>query len=556
MSNSTEHSICQVFNVSSVQRPFLALFSALLLFLASPGQFSFASLAWVALIPLLISISGCQPYKAAKLATLCGFFYYCAILYWILIVLGKYGNLPLWITLPALFILALYMSAYLALFAAILSWIGNKIPLIWIAPPLWVTLDLIRGHLFTGFPWLDLGYSQYQFPQLIQVCDITGHFGITFLIILVNYLIIEIFSCFKESKKSSGVNLYQLNIIIGFLIILATFSYSFLRYDQVAKELSANQTIQVGLIQGNIDQSEKWLTEIQEKTVSTYLQLSEEVMNDRQVNLLIWPETALPFFPYKNPLFTKVTNQIIEWQGPSLITGAPHYTREGDDHHLTYYNSAFALAPSKATTSSHLSSSDSRQLIIERYDKQHLVPFGEYIPFGKYLPESMPIVHSIGNFSHGESSEPISCHNANIGLLICYESIFPDLARKRVKNGANIIVNITNDAWYGNSSAPWQQLAMVVFRSIENRRSLARAANTGISCFIDPLGRQIELSPLFKRYTMTASLPLLETTSIYSDYGHFFSWLCLMSLIPIIVNIQKMLKNKGVTHVCGITTKN
>ena len=238
-------------------------------------------------------------------------------------------------------------------------------------------------------------------------------------------------------------------------------------------------TITTGIVQGNVDQSEKWLSSIQEKTVNDYLSMSKKLTEEKNVDLLIWPETALPFFPMDHPFFTQIKESILRPNGPAFVTGAPHFLVSPTTDKIAYYNSAFTLTPVPPSANSE------KTHIMERYDKQHLVPFGEYIPFGQFLPTSMPIVQSMGNFTPGHSLEPIPCHNAKIGVLICYESIFPDLARKETKKGATLLVNLTNDAWYGRSSAPWQQLAMVVFRAIENRRSFARAANTGISCFID-----------------------------------------------------------------------
>ena len=160
------------------------------------------------------------------------------------------------------------------------------------------------------------------------------------------------------------------------------------------------------------------------------------------------------------------------------------------------------------------------------------MPFGEYVPLSSYLPLPGPLVENIGNFSSGKPGKPLSCKNARIGVLICFESIFPELARSWTAAGANLLVNITNDAWFGRSSAPWQHLSMAVFRAVENRRSLARAANTGVSAVISPLGEINEISPLFQPFYLVADVPLLQAKTIFVDIGHYFGLACLLGCIP------------------------
>jgi apolipoprotein N-acyltransferase len=422
------------------------------------------------------------------------------------------------------------MALYLAVFCAGLAWAKKRPSMLWFAPMLWVALDFSRAHIFTGFPWMDLGYSQYRNPLLIQLADLTGHHGITFLIVLVNCMIFLIIRRFQQLNSRSLVR----EFLPAALILIAAFSYSLARFHMIEDAIRMSPRINTRIVQGNIDQSKKWLPAMREQTVHDYLAMSKPPATRNDPDLLIWPETALPFFPIGNPLFKQIEKSLLKPNGPVFITGAPHFVASSETKKISYYNSAFIFEPVQGK-----SSKNKAIYSTARYDKQHLVPFGEYIPFNRYLPSSMPLVESVGNFSPGRSLEPISCHNAKIGVLICYESIFPDLARQEVTNGANLLVNLTNDGWYGKSSAPWQQLAMVVLRAVENRKSLARAANTGISCFIDPLGNQMELSPLFKPFAMTAELPLLEGLSPFNKYGHFFPVLCLLGLIPWAFWIQR-----------------
>lgn len=505
----------------------LALSTSILLFFSSPGQWAIPQLAWTSLVPLLLACRGLSVKASARLGLVSGVVYFLALIYWIIIALGRYGGLPLWVTIPALFGLALYMSLSTAAFTAIVAWTENRFPLVWAAPLTWVSLDFIRSWLFTGFPWLDLGYSQHTVTLVNQIADVTGHYGITFLIIMVNAMITTLLPWGKTTRPdrphvfpSKNLRGIILSIILPLLALASTCGYSLWRVKNVKRAMTQAPTISLGLIQGNIDQSEKWLPELQEKTADIYLTLSEESTNRTPIDLLIWPETALPFFPSEHPLFSRITALAISPNSPSLLTGAPHFQSNPITNTTNYYNSAFLITPG----------STGEQIALQRYDKEHLVPFGEYIPLQRFLPAAMPLVQTMGNFSPGTDPAPLLSGKAKLGILICFESIFPDLARIRTHHGANILVNLTNDAWYGRSSAPYQQVPMAVLRAIENRRSLARSANTGISCLIDPLGSVLADTPIFEAKVSNGRLPLIEEKTIYTLGGYLFPNLCLLSL--------------------------
>ena len=527
----------------------LALGSGFLLALTFPGGAGFWPLAWIALVPLLWAVRDMEPGRAARLGLLTGMVHYVFLLYWIVIVLGKYGNLAWWISIPGLLLLALYMSCYLALFSAVISWLWKRQEfwLVWIGPLLWVALDFVRSFLFSGFPWQDLGYSQYKSLLLIQTADLTGHYGITFLIVLVNCLSVIFlslwFSCRSIDLQNGAVfkqryrQTFYFSILPAVCMILAVMAYNLLRYNQMLKVLEASPTISVAVAQGNIEQDQKWSPAMRSKTMEIYTSLSEQAIeqgNSPPV-LLVWPETAMPFYINNNAYYKKLVNRLIKKHQVWLLTGAPHVEiddsapQQGERKRKRYYNSAFLVSPTGE--------------ISGRYDKQHLVPFGEYVPLGRYLPLPGPLVENIGDFSSGKSSAPLSCQSAEIGVLICFESIFPELAREMSAKGANLLANITNDAWFGRSSAPWQHLSMAVFRAVENRRSLARAANTGISTIIDPLGRETGVSPLFEPFFQVAEIPLLEDKTVFTRFGHHFGLFCLLALLPAVLLVKKIKTN-------------
>ncbi|MGV1099565.1 apolipoprotein N-acyltransferase [Thiovibrio sp. JS02] len=488
-----------------------ALASSALLFFASPGeQGGLPLLAWVALLPLFIRLPRHTPGQAAALGLLCGLAYYGPLLYWIVIVLATYGEVPLLLACLALFFLAVYMSCFLAAFSFLCAGFSRTLPLLVAAPVLWVGLDLVRSLLFTGFPWLDLGYTQHSLPLVIQIADLAGHHGVSFLIVLANGLAAALFS----SSPRAGTKASRPAILLAAgLILCLAFAYNAWRLATLPAAMAGAERMTVAVAQGNFPQNQKWLPAFQAETVETYLRLSREAIAEKKPRLLVWPETALPFYPYENPLFSSLQSKLTHPYGVALLTGAPHRERKSLAAAPSYFNSAFLLTPEGT--------------VAGRYDKQHLVPFGEYIPLRGLLAFASPVVETLGDFSPGVTGEPLSCQNGRIGVLICFESIFPELARRQAANGANLLVNITNDAWFGRSSAPWQHLSMAVFRAVETRKSLVRGANTGISAFIDPLGRIRAASPLFRRYAKSEEVVLLAGKSPYVRFGHLFPWACL-----------------------------
>ena len=517
----------------------LALGTGFLLFLSFPGAAGFWPLAWVALVPLLLAVRNVGPGRAARLGLLAGMIHYVSLLYWVIIVLGRYGNLPLWVSVPALLLLALYMSSYLALFCFLISrvWKQNEVLMIWVGPFLWVGLDFIRSFLFSGFPWQDLAYSQYKALLIIQTADLTGHFGITFQIVLANSVTALVLALWRDNRSvrhslPSVLLTLRLRqawfyaVLPALCIMLTVMAYNFLRYRQISGVIESSQKMKIAVVQGNIEQDKKWSPAMRLKTIEIYTALSEQAIAQREKapDLLVWPETALPFLISDNPYFNQLKKQLITKQKIWLLAGAPFYEKIAGNKSLQTkkkflsYNSAYLFTPEGD--------------IGGRYDKQHLVPFGEYIPLSKYLTLPGPLVENIGDFSVGKPVSPMSCQSAEIGVLICFESIFPKLARDWTSGGANLLVNITNDAWFGRSSAPWQHLSMAVFRAVENRRSLARSANTGVSAIIDPLGRMAATSPLFQPFYLVAEVPLLQEKTIFVSFGYYFGLLCLLVCIP------------------------
>jgi len=472
---------------------FLSLLSGLLLWLSFPGGGAVWPLLFVALVPLLLVLRAESSKKAGLYGLICGLLHFTVLLYWIIIVLGKYGGLAWFISLPALLLLALYMAFYLALFAVPASFILQNLPAaaaLWLLPSLWVGIDWLRGVLFTGFPWMDLGYALYKIPLLIQIADLAGHHGVTFLIVFVNCCLVLL----AGKKKSAGA---YLCILISALCLLGTAAiYSKIRLSEENKRLSAVDTakIKVGIVQGNVDQSLKWSPDQQQRTVENYLSQTKSLFASGRPSLVVWPETALPFYPPANG-YMQPLQQLVATDDFALLTGAPWYEIvDRTAKKINFYNSALLLQPDGS--------------IAGKYYKSHLVPFGEYVPLKKFLPFLAPLVEAVGDFSPGSIEHPLAWQQAKIGVLICFESVFPEISRQWVLAGANVLVNLTNDAWYGKSSAPQQSLAMAVLRAVEARRSLIRSANTGISVFVTPAGTIARQSGLFVPWAETEKVVL------------------------------------------------
>ncbi|MCD6187591.1 MAG: apolipoprotein N-acyltransferase [Desulfuromusa sp.] len=489
--------------------------SGLLLAAAFPRPDLFP-LAWIALVPLLLVMRH-RPFAAGFTA---GAVFFAAVLYWLNIVMTTYGGLPLILSLLAY----LFLLTYLAVYFGLATWISCrletvlKLPYLLTLPPLWVALEYLRGWLFTGFPWAIIGYSQQNFSLAIQSSDVTGVYGVSLMLVVVNCAIAGVIVAPRS-------RLAWLGVAATLLISISHFGYGFWRESQPLDQRA--EQLRVALIQGNIDQAQKWVPENRQASIDHYRSLSEQALQN-QPDLIIWPEAATPFFLQDPTGLALQVRQLPEQLGVSLLVGSPAYLRLSTGEYQ-YYNSAF------------LYSATGRKL--GRSDKIHLVPFGEYVPLEKLLSFIDKLVVGVGDFSPGKI-QPLALNGHSLGVLICYEAIFPSLARKYVLEGSDLLVNLTNDAWFGHSSAPYQLLAMVRFRAIENRIWIARAANTGISALISPSGIVTLAGPIFESIQLSGSVGLGAKETFYTRFGDIFAYICLgISAVFLIVLLLR--RNPG-----------
>jgi apolipoprotein N-acyltransferase len=483
----------------------LSLLSGILLIFSFPN-FDLEFLAWFALVPLFYSIDGKGLYHSFKLGFFTGLVSFLGILYWIIVAVHTYGNVSFILSGLILLLLVTYLSLFTGAFTFLTRLIQTRsgIQTILFTPILWVALEYLRSFLLTGFPWAYLGHTQYLNLPFIQMADITGVYGLSFVILSVNAALFAVLH--QWPKRTFPFK----EVAITVLILLSFLIYGYVKIRHVDRETIKSPPLKLALVQGNIDQSIKWDKSFQLETLKIYRRLSMRVAEDKP-DLIIWPETATPFFFQEAKEYQPIVLEIPEKTNAFLLFGTPFYKIEKGK--VNYYNSAFLISPSKK--------------LIGKYDKIHLVPFGEYIPLRKLLffIESS-IGEGIGNFKPGKESFNFSLPQGKFGVLICFEIIFPDLCRRFVKDGADFLVTITNDAWFGRTSASYQHLSMATFRAIENRVFIARAANTGISAFIDPKGKIVDQGGIFAEEAMNGTIHLSRNKTFYTLYGDVFAWIC------------------------------
>jgi apolipoprotein N-acyltransferase len=491
---------------------FLAVLSGFLLTLSFPKA-GVSWLAWVALLPLLAALRNLSPKNGFYLGLCAGLAHYLTLVYWLAYTMSTYGHLPLYASVPILLLLSAYLALYVAIFSLSLTCFRRPVFLVGIMPCVWVSLEYIRSFLFTGFPWELIGYTQFNVLHLIQISDIFGVYGVSFCIVLSNAAILLAYLCvtgkhWQETKIKARLAAGSVGTLA--LIFCFVWFYGNWRIQSIQKLISHSPSIKAAIVQGNIDQAKKWDPAFQLASTVKYIDLSL-LTKKHTPDLVVWPETATPFYFLHNARLSEMVKKGVHDTGTDFLIGSPSFNL--GENRVEYYNSAYLIGPEGN--------------VYGRYDKAHLVPFGEYIPFKKWLPFLGKMVEGVGDFNPGKKGHTIKWRNLRLGIQICYEIIFPNLSRAMVKNHASVLINITNDAWYGRSSAPHQHFSMTVLRAVENRRSIIRAANTGISGFIDPCGKVMAATPLFEDATITRSVPVIEETTFYSRFGDLFAMACL-----------------------------
>ena len=483
-----------------------SILSGILTFLAFP-PFDIAFMGWFCLVPLLMALKESTLKESILLGYVAGIVFFSGLLYWLVNV-----------TIPGTLIAVIYLAIFFCIFGFAARFIVRRSMELLILPFIWVILEFIRGNLFTGFPWGLLGYSQYQNLSLIQIADFTGAYGISFILVSFN---VAVFAWITKSKRKVSY------MMVALLFIVMSMSYARYKLDKYDVWSSPK----VSVVQGNIPQELKWDEAQAADIFSIYEGLSIKAAAEKP-DIIIWPETAFPYLFEKDIYPAEELNVLTEKIEIPILAGC--VMKEKED----YFNTALLFDKGKDTCS---------------YNKTHLVPFGEYIP-SKWLNDLLRkfIDKPIGDFVKGKEYKLFSMKGTSVfsaddqimkttnyykfGVLICFEDIFPYLARKFVKGGANFLVNITNDAWFNKTGASRQHLQSSVFRAVENRVPVVRSANTGISCFIDSTGKiesilQDSGEEIFVRGMLSGKVDICRWRSFYTYYGDTFVLFCVVMVV-------------------------
>jgi len=497
----------------------IAVLGAWLGFANPVHQFPFLVLAF----PLGLSWIAFRAYswqRAFKAGWLAGTLACTGCLYWMVVPVAIYGKLPWHLALPCPLLAGAALGLYYALFCVGMFHAGRRIDGLFLcvfAGLLWTCMEQLMGILFTGFPWMNLSSAFAPWPYFTQLASVVGAYALSGIFTMLAVAIL-----LYSTIQGAAV------LAIGLLIVICGFgSYRVSTYKPHGKVFT------LGLIQGNVDQSLKWDPKYQTSTVSSYLELSRDCILDSRPDLVVWPETAMPFYFQDETVYGRGVRTFASKSGTAILTGAPAYkVTDPARREYVLYNRAFLVGPDGMDAG--------------KYDKEHLVPFGEYMPLEKYMPFEK-LVQAAGNFVPGADNAPISVNDVPFGVLVCYEAIFPELAQKQVANGAQLLVNISNDAWFGRTSAPRQHLALTTMRAIEQGRWVARCTNTGITTFIDPLGRLEATTPQFKPSFLNGKVRANSRMTVFHRFqpwlGPAVSLLTVFSFAWIIILRRKKTNN-------------
>jgi apolipoprotein N-acyltransferase len=489
-----------------IGREALAALSGLLLVLSFP-KFGHGAVAWVALTPLLIAVSGASPGRAFRLGYVTGGISALGLLYWIVLIVTHFGGLP-WVVGA---IVTGLLCLIVALFTAVVAWMvalfGRSLGggALLLTPVAWVGVEVFRAYTFLRFPWCLLGYSQYAWPQLIQPAALGGVYAVSFIVAMSSSLL-----AFAAVERR--VWRHRLALIAAPLLVALTWTIGAWR---LRGDEPPARSLRVGLVQASIPQDEKWDSAKAWSNIDRHAALTQTAA-DRGARLIVWPESSLPFYYDLYPPAAGLMQSLAE-------SGRAHILFGNDDR-----DNADASGPRVFVGAKLI---DPQGRLTMRYHKVRLVPFGEYVPFqplltlgGRY---SARLVREVSDFAPGVGPVWGEVDGVRLGTLICYEDIFPDLSRAYALGGADVLVNITNDGWYGWTSAPYQHMAMALFRAVETGRPLLRAANTGITAVVDAKGRVVQATRLFERTALVRDVPLRAIDTPYLRVGDSFAFACL-----------------------------
>jgi apolipoprotein N-acyltransferase len=454
------------------------------------------AVAWIAVAPLLVVALMASPRAAFFWGWLGGTTYFLGLLQWLNYTFMTFSAIPFPLTWLPTLALSAYCGLWIALVMTVVAWVGSRsvaLALL-LAPFTWVAAEWGRGHLFGGFPWGLLGYTQWVRLPAIQIAELGGVYAVSFVVLATNAAVAGIV-LLPWRRALAGVAL-------GGALVGLVLGFGFWRL----REVPPAESVRVGVMQPSIEQPLKWDPGHAAAVLGIYVALSRRAIADAPA-LLVWPETSTPTPITRDPELVALLRELSGALGAPLVVGSLDVEGQAP---VVLRNSAYLLT---------------ERGVQSRYDKMQLVPFGEYVPLSGVIGFVRGWAEFISELEPGTRTVVFPGPPAPFGVVICYEGIFPELVRDFVKHGARLIVNITNDAWFGRTSGPLQHLAMYPFRAVENRTAVVRAANTGVSAFIAPTGQILRRLSLFDRNVMTSDVPLRARTTLYTRFGDWIAYL-------------------------------
>jgi apolipoprotein N-acyltransferase len=528
--------------LTTPRRIALAILSGLLLAAAFPSA-SQGWAAWIGLVPLLVAMRGLRPWRAAALAWITGFLWQVSTIYWIPATISNFTRISPLIAKSLLLMLAAFSAYPFVILAFACEWAAAAgLSRLVVAPLVWPFAEWLRVVVIAGFPWNPLGNSQIVYPVMAQAADIGSVYLLSSILVLANAAIAEAVArrgaVPREGKgKGAAASPAARAVAIAAACPLFLFAYGTWRLHELSSTAYTG-AVRIGIVQGNIAQDQKWNATLRDHILTTYLDLTGKAASDG-AQLVVWPEAALPFYIQRDMHSLELT-KIARERHIDLLVGAPGI-EEHEGKPPTPYNQAWLVRNDGSLEGP--------------YDKIQLVPFGEYIPLYGLFGMVDIAVQAVGQLGQGQdltvfesvdlSAPPQSQagaaptedghpRQARFSTLICYEGIFPSLTRQFAAQGLDFLVNISNDAWYGDTSAPHQHLAMAAMRAIENRLPMVRSTNTGISAFIDDTGRVGGTTPLFQQAYEVETVKTRQVWSFYRIYGDVFLYLCQAATLAIV----------------------
>ena len=496
----------------------LAVVSGVLLALSFP-TFGHPAIGWVALTPLLVALhGGSRPFllRAFSLGWIAGVVYFAATLYWITNVMTMYGGLQPVVAVLVNALLVFYLALFPALFAVVVRRLGFSFGprALMAAPFVWVATELGRTHLFTGFPWVLLGYSQVTTVPVAQIASVFGVYGVSALVASVSAA-----AALSAITRSMRMRIEAVGAVVILVFAAAAWGGARAARAELTRE---GVSVKVGLVQGNASEQQRRDPVDGPRLVQDHIRLSRQAIGGG-AELVLWPESALTPYRFDDPAAAGLVRRLAREGRASILIGSDQVERGQPDR---WFNSAFLVGADGSDAGF--------------YRKMHLVPFGEYVPLRNLLFFAAPLVEAIGSgFAAGEDPTILPVNGHAISVAICYEVVYPSLVRQFVLRGSELLATITNDAWFGRTSAPYQHFAQASMRAIEEGRYLIRAANTGVSGIVDPYGRVLERTDIFQQAVLVGQARFLTGTTVYARYGDFFAYACVVLTVLLLVTARR-----------------